>query len=91
MDLQTVFYTLGVIFFSLVLAFMLAVVIFIFWIKGKINNIQRQIDKKIGAVTTIARAGSSIASGMGNTVAGAALEGVSKILAKTKSKRKRKS
>ena len=50
--LETTFYTLGIILMSLMVILMVISVIIIFYIKHKINLIQRTIEEKIKDVTT---------------------------------------
>jgi len=50
--LETTFYTLGIILMSLMVILMVISVIIIFYIKHKINLIQRTIEEKIKEVTT---------------------------------------
>lgn len=51
-SLETAFYTLGIILMSLIVILMVVSVIIIFYIKHKINLIQRTIEDKIRDVTT---------------------------------------
>ena len=51
-SLETAFYTLGIILMSLIVILMMVSVIIIFYIKHKINLIQRTIEDKIRDVTT---------------------------------------
>ncbi len=50
--LETTFYTLGIILMSMIVILMLVSVIIIFYIKHKINNIQKMIEQKIEEITT---------------------------------------
>lgn len=50
--LETTFYTLGIILMSLMVILMVITVIIIFYIKHKINLIQRAIEQKIKDVTS---------------------------------------
>lgn len=50
-SLETAFYTLGIILMSLIVILMAVSVIMIFYIKHKINLIQRSIEEKIRDVT----------------------------------------
>lgn len=47
MDLQTVFYVMGIVFMSLMIAIMIAMVLVVFYIKRKIDRIQQDIEDKI--------------------------------------------
>ena len=51
-SLETAFYALGIILMSLIVILMVVSVIIIFYIKHKINLIQRTIEDKIRDVTT---------------------------------------
>jgi len=61
MDLQSVFYVVAIVFMSLMLVFMLAIVIAVFVIKSKINAIQRSIEEKVHNVANYARIGTDLA------------------------------
>lgn len=50
--LETAFYTLGIILMSLIVILMVVSVVIIFYIKHKINQIQKTIEEKIRDVTT---------------------------------------
>lgn len=50
MDLQNVFYTLGIVVMSLLLIVLVSVVAAIFYIRNKINRLQQNIEAKIDAV-----------------------------------------
>jgi hypothetical protein len=60
MDLQDTFYILGIVYMSLMLLIMLALVIAVFIIKRKVNEIHRKIDEKLAIVNNIAHLGSDI-------------------------------
>jgi hypothetical protein len=60
MDLQETFYIIGIIYMSLMLVIMVALIIAVFVIKHKINEIHRKIDEKLAIVNNIAHLGSDI-------------------------------
>jgi hypothetical protein len=60
MDLQNTFYILGIIYMSLMLLIMLVLVVAVFVIKHKINEIHRKIDEKLAIFTSISHLGSDI-------------------------------
>lgn len=45
--IQTIFYTLGIIFMSLALLLLIAVIILLFYIKKKITDIHQQVEERI--------------------------------------------
>ena len=45
--LQTIFYTLGIVFMGAILVLMIALVIAVFYIRAKITTMQRQIETKL--------------------------------------------
>lgn len=50
MDLQTlqiIFYTLGIVFMSLMLILMILVVFAVFYIRARVNAIQKQVEEKL--------------------------------------------
>lgn len=50
--LETAFYTLGIILMSLIVILMIVSVVIIFYIKHKINQIQKTIEEKLRDLTT---------------------------------------
>lgn len=53
MELQNVFYTLGIIVMSLLLVVLVSIVVVIFYIRRKINAVERNIVAKIDAVLNV--------------------------------------
>ena len=62
MSLQDTFYVLGIVYMSLMLLIMLALVIAVFVIKHRIDEIHRKIDEKLAIVTNIAHLGGGLVS-----------------------------
>lgn len=66
MTLANIFYVMAIILMSLIFILMVALVVAVFYIKNKINEIQLQIEEKINAVMrpaeTVMDIGTSIAS-----------------------------
>jgi len=60
MDLQETFYILAIVFMSLMLLIMIAVVIAVFVIKSKINAIHRRIEEKLAILNNIAHFGGDL-------------------------------
>jgi len=60
MDLQETFYVLAIVFMSLMLLIMIAVVIAVFVIKSKINAIHRRIEEKLAIINNIAHFGGDL-------------------------------
>jgi cell division protein FtsL len=54
MELQSVFYIIGIIFMGLMLIIMVALAIAVLVIRNKINNIERAISEKLHGVTNVA-------------------------------------
>ena len=53
-DLETAFYIMGIVFMSIMLVLVIALVVAVFVIRSKIVKMQRQIEERIDAVTDIA-------------------------------------
>jgi cell division protein FtsL len=53
MSLQDAFYVIGIVFMSLMLIIIVALVTAVFVIKAKITHIHRQIEEKLMAVTSL--------------------------------------
>lgn len=70
MALQTAYYIIGIIFMSLMILLMIVGVIAVLVIKARVNAIQRKIEEKIHAVTTLAHAGAEIAGAAKDLVTG---------------------
>lgn len=60
MELEEVFYLMGIIFMGVMFVLMIAVVVAIFAIKHKINTIQRTIEEKVRTITDIAHLGGQL-------------------------------
>jgi hypothetical protein len=60
MELQTAFYIIGIVFMSLMLVLLIALVVAVFVIRAKIISIHDQIEDKLNTVGAIATASSEI-------------------------------
>jgi predicted Holliday junction resolvase-like endonuclease len=60
MDLQNTFYVIGIIYMSLMTVIIIALVIAVFAIKAKINEIHRQIEERLHAVIEMVKMGETI-------------------------------
>lgn len=73
MDLQTVFYSLGIIFYVLSILILLGIGVGVFMVYRKINQIYKEVDDKIKLVKSIAADPSELAANMGAAVAHTAI------------------
>jgi hypothetical protein len=64
-DLEMAFYIIGIVFMSLMLILLIALVIAVFVIRAKVIAIQRQIEEKIDTVTSIASRSGEIVAKVG--------------------------
>lgn len=62
MELQEVFYTMGIIYMAIMFIVMIAALVAVLVIKHKIDLIHRSIEEKLHTVTTVLQAGSSLVS-----------------------------
>lgn len=60
MELQTVFYWVGIVFMTLCLLIMTGIAIAIYKIKMKINEIHHRIEERINMITNIAHLGTDL-------------------------------
>ena len=60
MDLQNTFYIIGIIYMSLMTIIIIALVIAVFAIKAKINEIHRQIEDRLHAVIQMLKMGEAV-------------------------------
>jgi hypothetical protein len=60
MDLQTAFYTIGIIFMIIMLCLVIATLAAILVIKSKINHMQRMVNDKVAAVQHVFDKGSAL-------------------------------
>lgn len=54
MNLENTFYTFGIIFMSLNILILIGIAVLIFYIKGKVSDIHRQIEEKIEDINDMA-------------------------------------
>jgi Flp pilus assembly protein TadB len=59
-ELQEVFYTLGIIYMTIMLLITIALLIGVFIIKKRIDEIHQRIEEKLAVVTNAARVGSNL-------------------------------
>lgn len=69
MDLQTVFYTLGIIFYIFSILILMGIAVGIFFMYRKVNQIYKEIDEKISYVKRLANDPAELAANMGAAVA----------------------
>ena len=60
MELQDVFYTMGIIYMSIMFILMIVTVVAILVIKHKIHVIQRNIEEKLSAITNAIHVGEAV-------------------------------
>lgn len=77
-DLEMAFYIIGIVFMSLMLILLIALVIAVFVIRSKVIAIQRQIEHKIDTVTGIAAKTGGIAAKVGVKAASRAAREIKK-------------
>jgi hypothetical protein len=63
MELQDAFYVIGIVFMSIMLVLILALVVAVFVIRSKIIQIHRHIEEKLHLVTSLAEKGSELVGG----------------------------
>lgn len=83
MDLQNTFYVLAIIYMVLGIVILIGIGVGIFFIKKKIDEIQKMIQEKINAFSQPAE----MAMNMGSVVAGAAIEKVKSMISGRKKSR----
>lgn len=81
MDLQTVFYTLGIIFYIFSILILLGIGIGVFFMYRKINQIYQEIDKKIDMFRTHPQ---EVAAGFGSAIAATAFKKVGEFMTTNK-------
>jgi len=74
MTLQNTFYVLGIVFMSLSILLLIAMVIATFYIKSKIAKIQEIIEEKLNLARHVANHPSDIAVDLGTVVASKAIK-----------------
>lgn len=60
MDLQNTFYVIGIIYMGLMTVIVIALVIAVFAIKAKINDIHRRIEEKVHSFVEVAQMGEAL-------------------------------
>ena len=84
MTLENTFYVLGIIFMILNIAILVGIVVGVFFIKKKIEEIQRNIEDKIATVKEVAATHTVLAEGAGAVAMGLLSFGLKKIFKKRK-------
>lgn len=82
MDLQNTFYFLGIIFMSLSIGILVAIVVLLFVIIYGIRNIHKNIVDTIDTFTNKATQSSDLAVNIGSAVAGSVIKKAKKVLDK---------
>lgn len=82
--LEQAFYIFAIVFMSLMLILVTALVVTVFVIRSKIMKIQRQIEDRIDSVTDLASKGGEMAARIGSKLARGAADKVKKAAGKTR-------
>lgn len=80
MDLQTTFYTLGIVFYVLSILILLGIAIGVLLLYRKVNQLYKEVDNKIAAFKEITSHPAGFAASMGAAVAHSAIKGVGKLM-----------
>jgi len=80
MTLENTFYVLGIIFMVLNIAILVGIVVGVFFIKKKIEEIQQNVEEKIATVKEVTSQPAELARGMGAVVAGLVSFGLKRII-----------
>jgi hypothetical protein len=80
MTLENTFYVLGIIFMVLNIAILVGIVVGVFFIKKKIEEIQQNVEEKIATVKEVTSQPAELARGMGAIVAGLVSFGLKRII-----------
>jgi hypothetical protein len=86
-DIQTVFYTLGIVFMTLVIVMLIGMGVAIFIITRKISQIQKNISEKFTTFANITTHSKDLAADVGSALAGAAFNKVKEAVTHKKIKR----
>lgn len=87
MELQTVYYTTGLIFMVAYLALLIAGVVLLFYIKKKINEIHDKFENRISAVKEVIDHPEEVASAAGSALAATAFHEIGKLGKKRRNRR----
>lgn len=79
MTLENTFYVLGIIFMVLNIAILVGIVVGVFFIKKKIEEIQQNVEEKIATVKEVTSQPAELARGMGAIAAGIVSFGLKRI------------
>ncbi|HEU5005302.1 MAG TPA: hypothetical protein VFT49_04475 [Candidatus Saccharimonadales bacterium] len=80
--LQTAYYIIGIVFMGIILILIAALVIAVFVIRAKVNNIERRIEERINEVSDLTGRGGEILAAVGKTVAKKTAQKIKKSVAK---------
>jgi hypothetical protein len=84
MNIQDVFYLLGIVFMTFSLGLLLTIVIFLFYVRKKANEFYQKTDAKVKLVKSVMSHPKEIATALGATFANKALHKVSDLLSTKK-------
>jgi cell division protein FtsL len=76
--LETAFYIYSMVFYSIILVIVIAMVVAIFMIRAKVISIEKQIQSKVDQVTDIASKGGELVARVGAKAAGTAIKSLRK-------------
>jgi len=79
MTLENTFYVLGIIFMVMNIAILIGLVVGVFFIKKKIEEIQATVEEKIASVKEVTSQPAALARGVGTVAAGILSFGLRKI------------
>ena len=57
MTLENIFYTMGIIYMATTFFFLIALIMLVFYIKGRISALQKSIEEKMEMASTVGQAG----------------------------------
>jgi len=87
MNLQNVFYIVGIICMTLYILLLLVVIIFLFYIKKRITDFTEVVNKKLSLAKDVVKHPKEVAATVGAAVADASLTQAAKMLRSKKKKR----
>jgi hypothetical protein len=87
MGLQEVYYILGIFYMSMGIVLLIALVFAVFYIKRKIDNIQKSMEEKLDIIAQAAKHPGEAAVGIGASLAEAAIEKIKGVLEKKEKKK----
>lgn len=84
MDLQSLFYLLGIIFMTISITILIVAGIIVFYVKNKIEQTARKVDEKIDSLTRMTAQPGQIAATVGTVVVDSAVKKMRSFLNKKK-------